>query len=55
MPNPEGYRKALRLMRQAEKFRRPVIYLCRHPRRLSAASEAEERGQGEAIARTSWP
>ncbi|MCK7470033.1 MAG: hypothetical protein MZU95_03920 [Desulfomicrobium escambiense] len=34
-PNPEGYRKALRLMKLAERFRRPVVTLCRHPRRLS--------------------
>lgn len=50
MPHPEGYRKALRLMQQAEKFRRPVICLVdvvgAYP-----GIEAEERGQGEAVAR----
>ena len=50
MPNPEGYRKALRLMKQAEKFKRPVITfidtLGAYP-----GMGAEERGQGEAIAR----
>ena len=44
MPNPEGYRKAQRILAQAEKFRRPVITF--------PGLEAEARGQGEAIART---
>lgn len=50
MPHPEGYRKALRLMKQAEKFNRPIICLIdvvgAYP-----GIEAEERGQGEAVAR----
>ncbi|MGE5605497.1 MAG: acetyl-CoA carboxylase carboxyltransferase subunit alpha [Bacteroidota bacterium] len=50
LPHPEGYRKALRLMKQAEKFNRPVICLVdvvgAYP-----GIEAEERGQGEAVAR----
>lgn len=50
MPSPEGYRKALRLMKQAEKFRRPVITLIDTPGAYCGV-EAEERGQGEAIAR----
>lgn len=50
MPNPEGYRKALRLMRLAEKFDIPVITLIDTPG-ASPGLEAEERGQGEAIAR----
>jgi len=50
MPNPEGYRKALRLMRMAEKFNIPVITLIDTPG-ASPGLEAEERGQGEAIAR----
>lgn len=50
MPNPEGYRKALRLMRQAEKFRRPVITLI-DTSGAYPGLEAEARGQGEAIAR----
>lgn len=50
MPNPEGYRKALRLMRQAEKFHRPVICFVDTPGAFCGV-EAEERGQGEAIAR----
>jgi acetyl-CoA carboxylase carboxyl transferase subunit alpha len=50
MPHPEGYRKALRLMRQAEKFRRPVICLVDTPGAFCGV-EAEQRGQGEAIAR----
>ncbi|MDR0448721.1 MAG: hypothetical protein LBH07_08645 [Treponema sp.] len=50
MPHPEGYRKALRLARQAEKFRRPVICLIDTPGAFCGV-EAEERGQGEAIAR----
>lgn len=49
-PNPEGYRKALRLIRQAEKFKRPVIILI-DTKGAGCAVEAEERGQGEAIAR----
>ena len=49
-PYPEGYRKALRFMKQAEKFRRPVITLVDTPGAY-AGPEAEERGQGEAIAR----
>ena len=50
MPKPEGYRKALRLMKQAEKFSRPVICLVDTPGAFCGL-EAEERGQGEAIAR----
>ena len=50
MPNPEGYRKALRLMKLAEKFNKPVITLIDTPG-ASPGLEAEERGQGEAIAR----
>lgn len=50
MPNPEGYRKALRLMKQAEKFNRPVICLVDTPGAYPGIG-AEERGQGEAIAR----
>ena len=50
MPGPEGYRKALRLMRQAEKFRRPVITFV-DTSGAYPGLEAEERGQGEAIAR----
>ncbi len=50
MPSPEGYRKALRLMKQAEKFQRPVICLVDTPGAFCGL-EAEERGQGEAIAR----
>lgn len=50
MPSPDGYRKALRLMRQAEKFGRPVICLVDTPGAFCGI-EAEERGQGEAIAR----
>ena len=50
MPSPEGYRKALRLMKQAEKFGRPVICLVDTPGAF-CGMEAEERGQGEAIAR----
>ncbi|MDR1288479.1 MAG: acetyl-CoA carboxylase carboxyltransferase subunit alpha [Treponema sp.] len=49
-PQPEGYRKALRLAKQAEKFRRPVICLIDTPGAYPGAG-AEERGQGEAIAR----
>lgn len=50
MPNPEGYRKALRLMRQAEKFRRPILTFI-DTSGAYPGLEAEERGQGEAIAR----
>ncbi|MCL2066652.1 MAG: acetyl-CoA carboxylase carboxyl transferase subunit alpha [Treponema sp.] len=51
MPHPEGYRKALRLARQAEKFRRPVICFIDTPGAYCGVG-AEERGQGEAIARS---
>ncbi len=51
MPNPEGYRKAQRLMRQAEKFGRPIITFIDTPGAYPGL-EAEERGQGEAIARS---
>lgn len=51
MPHPEGYRKALRLAHQAEKFHRPVICLIDTPGAFCGV-EAEERGQGEAIARS---
>lgn len=50
MANPEGYRKALRLMRLAEKFNKPIIALIDTPGAYPGL-EAEERGQGEAIAR----
>lgn len=50
MPNPEGYRKALRLMKLAEKFNVPVVTLIDTPGAFPGL-EAEERGQGEAIAR----
>jgi acetyl-CoA carboxylase carboxyl transferase subunit alpha len=50
MPNPEGYRKALRLMKMAEKFNKPIITLIDTPGAFPGL-EAEERGQGEAIAR----
>ncbi len=49
MPHPEGYRKALRLMKQAEKFKRPIITFIDTPGAFCGL-EAEERGQGEAIA-----
>ncbi|WP_202976458.1 acetyl-CoA carboxylase carboxyltransferase subunit alpha [Anaerophilus nitritogenes] len=49
MAHPEGYRKALRLMKQAEKFKRPIITLIDTPGAYCGI-EAEERGQGEAIA-----
>lgn len=49
MPNPEGYRKALRLMKQAEKFNRPVICFVDTPGAFCGVG-AEERGQGHAIA-----
>lgn len=48
MPNPEGYRKALRLMKQAEKFKRPIICFVDTPGAYPGIG-AEERGQGEAI------
>ena len=51
MPHPEGYRKVLRLARQAEKFRRPVICFIDTPGAFCGVG-AEERGQGEAIARS---
>lgn len=51
MPGPEGYRKAQRLMRQAEKFRRPVVTFIDTPGAYPGL-EAEARGQGEAIAST---
>lgn len=50
MPSPEGYRKALRLMKQAEQFGRPIICFVDTPGAFCGL-EAEERGQGEAIAR----
>ena len=50
MPNPEGYRKALRLMKSAEKFNLPVVTFIDTPGAYPGI-EAEERGQGEAIAR----
>jgi acetyl-CoA carboxylase carboxyl transferase subunit alpha len=50
MANPEGYRKALRLMKLAEKFNKPVVTLIDTPGAFPGL-EAEERGQGEAIAR----
>jgi len=50
MPNPEGFRKALRLMKQAEKFQRPLICFIDTPGAYPGIG-AEERGQGEAIAR----
>jgi acyl-CoA carboxylase subunit beta len=50
MPSPEGYRKALRLMKQAEKFGRPIINFVDTPGAFCGL-EAEERGQGEAIAK----
>ncbi|WP_265458926.1 acetyl-CoA carboxylase carboxyl transferase subunit alpha [Enterococcus sp. HY326] len=49
-PNPEGYRKALRLMKQAEKFKRPVITLINTAGAFCGVG-AEERGEGEAIAK----
>lgn len=51
MPNPEGYRKAIRLMKQAEKFHRPIICFVDTPGAFCGI-EAEERGQGEAVARS---
>ncbi len=50
MPNPEGYRKALRLMKMAERFKKPIVTLIDTPGAFPGL-EAEERGQGEAIAR----
>lgn len=50
MPNPEGYRKALRLMKLAEKFNKPIVTFIDTPGAYPGA-EAEQRGQGEAIAR----
>ena len=50
MPEPDGYRKALRLMKQAEKFKRPIITFIDTPGAYPGIG-AEERGQGEAIAR----
>lgn len=50
MPHPEGYRKALRLMKQAEKYNRPILCLIDTPGAFCGLG-AEERGQGEAIAR----
>lgn len=49
MPNPEGYRKALRLLKQAERFHRPVICFVDTPGAYCGVG-AEERGQGQAIA-----
>lgn len=51
MPMPEGYRKALRLMKQAEKFHRPIVSFV-NTAGAFCGIEAEERGQGEAIARS---
>ena len=51
MPNPEGYRKALRLMKMAEKFGRPIVTFIDTPGAYPGIG-AEERGQGEAIARS---
>lgn len=53
MPNPEGYRKALRLMKQAEKFNRPIITFIDTPGAYPGMG-AEERGQGEAIAKNMY-
>ena len=50
MPHPEGYRKALRFMKQAEKFKRPIITFIDTPGAYPGIG-AEERGQGEAIAK----
>jgi acetyl-CoA carboxylase carboxyl transferase subunit alpha len=50
MPHPEGYRKSLRLMKQAEKFKRPIICIVDTPGAFCGLG-AEERGQGEAIAK----
>ncbi|MBQ8640163.1 MAG: acetyl-CoA carboxylase carboxyltransferase subunit alpha [Lachnospiraceae bacterium] len=51
MPMPDGYRKAVRLMKQAEKFNRPIISFINTPGAFCGV-DAEERGQGEAIARS---
>ncbi|MBQ7776160.1 MAG: acetyl-CoA carboxylase carboxyl transferase subunit alpha [Lachnospiraceae bacterium] len=51
MPMPDGYRKAVRLMKQAEKFKRPIISFISTPGAFCGI-DAEERGQGEAIARS---
>ena len=51
MPHPEGYRKALRLMKQAEKFKRPIICFI-DTKGAYPGKATEERGQSEAIART---
>jgi len=51
MPMPDGYRKAVRLMKQAEKFKRPIISFVSTPGAYCGV-DAEERGQGEAIARS---
>ena len=51
MPNPESYRKAIRFMKQAEKFKRPVITFI-DTKGAYPGIEAEERGQGEAIAKS---
>lgn len=48
MPNPEGYRKALRLMKQAEKFNRPIITFIDTPGAYPGMG-AEERGQGKQL------
>ena len=50
-PHPEGYRKALRLMKQAEKFGRPVVTFINTAGAYPGVGAEEERGQGEAIAR----
>ncbi|EPS48269.1 acetyl-CoA carboxylase, carboxyl transferase subunit alpha, partial [Clostridium botulinum CFSAN002369] len=50
MPKPEGYRKALRIMKQAEKFKRPIVCFI-DTQGAFCGIDAEERGQGEAIAR----
>ena len=52
-PSPEGYRKALRLMKQAEKFKRPIICFVGSPGAYCGIT-AEERGQGQAIAQNLW-
>lgn len=52
-PSPEGYRKALRLMKQAEKFQRPVVCFVGSPGAYCGIT-AEERGQGQAIAQNLW-
>ncbi|MGN1346897.1 MAG: acetyl-CoA carboxylase carboxyl transferase subunit alpha, partial [Eubacteriales bacterium] len=52
-PSPEGYRKALRLMKQAEKFQRPILCFVGSPGAYCGIG-AEERGQGQAIAENLW-